>query len=308
MPFPDDQLPQLLLQLRGANPEQRGTAACLLGRLNRPIPEVIAGLRQAMESDPDSTVRMYASSAYYIQTRDGETFIDFIVNELRVNTDPVMLECMLNDIAAVKSLGVRALSECVRLLVHEEWGVRLRAAEALGNMGADAAPAVPALIATLPDETPSVRSGVAFALGHIGPAAADAVPALVELLQDENREVRSMASVALGRIGPPAGAARPALATAFKDPFWQVRCEAIRAITRIGQPYDRLLPALIEALTDEEGAVVGFAADAIAELGEHGRTAASALAAALLRVTHPSTRDRLRQAIARVSGHDEPPQ
>ncbi|MFN1208730.1 HEAT repeat domain-containing protein, partial [Enterococcus lactis] len=76
---------------------------------------------------------------------------------------------------------------------------RKAAAVALGDIGADARGAVPALRAALRDEDNGVRWSVAEALGHIGPGAEDAVADLAEALRDP--AIRVMAADALGGIG-----------------------------------------------------------------------------------------------------------
>jgi len=77
---------------------------------------------------------------------------------------------------------------------------RNAAAYAISGMGAEALPAVPALIAALKDPEPTVRFPVCIALREIGPAAKDAVPALTEALDDRNDDVAAMARKALIKI------------------------------------------------------------------------------------------------------------
>jgi len=67
---------------------------------------------------------------------------------------------------------------------------RLKAAETLGRIGPDAAPAVPALTRLLDDPDARVRKAAIRTLGQIGPAAKDAVPALVQTLLEEHSKSR----------------------------------------------------------------------------------------------------------------------
>jgi HEAT repeat protein len=80
---------------------------------------------------------------------------------------------------------------------------RRRAVGALGDLGADAVPAAPALAQALVDENPFVRQEAAEALGGIGPGAAAAVPALIEALDDPDPGVRKSAAAALAAIRGP---------------------------------------------------------------------------------------------------------
>lgn len=90
--------------------------------------------------------------------------------------------------------------------------VRLLAAWAVGSIGPDAAPAVPALIELLGDADPVTRLQACSALANIGPAAGPAEQRLRELLHDPNAEVRGYAQMALMEIGgstTPAGGVGP---------------------------------------------------------------------------------------------------
>src|SRR5580704_13436662 len=88
-----------------------------------------------------------------------------------------------------------------------------------GQIGPQAAEAVPALAGTLKDRRENARSSAAYALGQIGPQAAKAVPALAAALKDPEENVRRRAVYALGSIGPKAAEAVPALlATSLQTP------------------------------------------------------------------------------------------
>jgi hypothetical protein len=68
-------------------------------------------------------------------------------------------------------------------------------------------------VARLKDKSDPARWEAAFELGNLGAAAAPAVPALIEALKDESKGCRSHAIKALGKIGPGAKAAVPASQT-----------------------------------------------------------------------------------------------
>jgi HEAT repeat protein len=61
--------------------------------------------------------------------------------------------------------------------------MRRQAVETLSRIGPDAAKAVPDLTYALNDPDPIVRKTAARALGQIGAAAADAAPALIRFFQ-----------------------------------------------------------------------------------------------------------------------------
>jgi HEAT repeat protein len=116
----------------------------------------------------------------------------------------------------------------------------------LGELGAAAKVAVPALAIALADKNLSVRYFSGRALTKLGPDAREAVPALIAALRTfpggspelEGPEryfpdVRSVAAEALGAIGPMAKAAIPALKVATTDANWGVKAAAEQAIEKI---------------------------------------------------------------------------
>jgi HEAT repeat protein len=94
-------------------------------------------------------------------------------------------------------IGSPAVPACIALLKNNEWRVRYRAAEALGQIG-DARAYAP-LTTALGDEKDHVRYMAAKGLGLLGDSRA--VPHLGALQRDENEFVRRSAAISLGRIG-----------------------------------------------------------------------------------------------------------
>jgi HEAT repeats len=82
---------------------------------------------------------------------------------------------------------------------------------------------------------PAERRKAAGSLGQLGASAYPAVPALIEALADADAGVRRSAAEALGRIGPQADAAIPALTAALADPDPGVREDAARALAALGK-------------------------------------------------------------------------
>jgi HEAT repeat protein len=113
-------------------------------------------------------------------------------------------------------------------------GARKAAAAALGQLGADAAPAADALVGLLRHEDWSLRAEAARALGAIGPPGEPAVPALEKALADPEWLVRYRAAAGLGRMGPKAERAVAGLGKALKDSRDEVRSMAAEALGRVG--------------------------------------------------------------------------
>jgi HEAT repeat protein len=104
-------------------------------------------------------------------------------------------------------------------------------------MGSNAAGALNGLVRALDDPSAYVRALAADALGNIGPTAKPAVKPLSVHLRAANEQVFVLRSVAaaLGDIGPDAAAALPDLEQAVKMP--RVAYTAEEAIHRIkGEP------------------------------------------------------------------------
>ncbi len=94
----------------------------------------------------------------------------------------------------------RLLPDLIRALADSDGRVRGLAAQAIGEIGADASSAVPELVSLLKNPDEGSRTTACFALGRIGPAAKDALPALRAALADPSAYVRRVAQHAIVRI------------------------------------------------------------------------------------------------------------
>jgi hypothetical protein len=91
--------------------------------------------------------------------------------------------------------------DVMALLKEDSDAVKLAALDALGMMGASAAPAAEAMARALQDREPTVRCAAALALARVGPEARAAAPALVKALAASNDvQFLSLGIQALGRI------------------------------------------------------------------------------------------------------------
>jgi HEAT repeat protein len=92
---------------------------------------------------------------------------------------------------------------------------------------------LPTLITALQDSDADVRAWSAQAIGQIGPDAAKAVPDLITLLSNPDEGSRNSACIALRFIGPAAKKALPELNRALSSPSKDVRRFAALAIDSI---------------------------------------------------------------------------
>ena len=106
------------------------------------------------------------------------------------------------DVAAER--GPAAVADLAGFLGSDDALVRLRAAEALAEIGPSAKAAVDALKHALEDEDEywRVRRSAAFALGRMGGAAMDAVDVLKNAMNDPEESVADSAAEALQVICP----------------------------------------------------------------------------------------------------------
>jgi HEAT repeat protein len=190
-----------LFLLKDANPDIRLRAVTALGDLaeevRRVLPALGATLGDAALHDPDSSVRAEAVRAL-----------------LKAGPQP--------------ATEVAALADTL----HDKLDVvRFHAAIALGDLGRDARPAVPALIhASLWDEEPAVRVGAAMALLKVDGNRPLVLDVLSKALDDSNELVSWIAAEGLGEIGPQAREAVPALREALQRDF---RISLVRTSVRL---------------------------------------------------------------------------
>ena len=106
-----------------------------------------------------------------------------------------------NDPDIASLCGSKLVPSLVKILKHESWVVRIKAAESLGSMGIVAKPAIPALIEAVGDEIDLVKDEVVFALFRIESETKIAVPATITDLKNPDDKIRANAAEVLGRIG-----------------------------------------------------------------------------------------------------------
>jgi HEAT repeat protein len=124
---------------------------------------------------------------------------------------PILIESLADSrnsgkVATARALarlgGSDAVDALTKALKQESSSVRVWLASILGDLGPEAAEAVPVLIGILNTvgDRHSVWRDAAEALGKIGPAAREAVPRLKDLMREADPDLRFTAAVALGRL------------------------------------------------------------------------------------------------------------
>ncbi len=235
------------------------------------------------------------------------------------------------DHARPKDFDINDIGFRIEALKDPDRTVRGRSAEALGHLGPLAAPAVPALVAMLGDDsnllrrtvgealsrigpeavpaliaalktgTPIVRDEAAIALGQMSGSAPTAVPQLIVLLADAklDDEVRRASARALGLIGKVSVPAVTELLAALKADDFGLRSEAARALGKIGAEPAVVMPALIDLLRDPTHLVK---LESIRSLAAFGPAAQPAVAVLVELTQQTKAEVELRQAAVDTLG------
>ena len=179
---------------------------------------------------------------------------------------------------APASYWIKQLSATPQVPVQSEAEIRDRwyAVHALGQLGPEAAAAVPPLQDILADkyEFEYIRGGAAWALGRIGKAARPAVPLLIDTLTSKHVSVRRNSPLALAAIGgEEAKKAIPLIAKLLDDEDAGVEAAAAVALWQLDRD-PRAVPKLVAMLEKGKDAAPYQAAVALGRLGpEVGRIA-----------------------------------
>jgi HEAT repeat protein len=245
----------------------RANAADALGKIGVSSPDAVERLINATK-DENAAVRREAMTAL------GTAAVD---DDWKARITATLIDGLDDANPGVQVASLEGLNRLglpkAELLARELSDPRAAAMAAvlLGEMGPNAAPAVPALEKALnSDLPPEVKLQVIVAIGSVGAEAAVAAPALIEALSDQNPIVRYSAAYALGSIGPEAAASVEGLEklAASDNAFEQL--VATWALARV-QPDNRrrvatALDLLAQTLVGEDDRLRVAAARGLVEL------------------------------------------
>jgi len=132
----------------------------------------------------------------------------------------------------------------LQALNDEDSRIRSRAAEALGEIGTEAA--IPALLQALHDHEENVRDNATHALEELSSELA--IPGLLQALHHKDYDVRERAAYVLEQLG--SKAAIPGLLQALHYKDHDVQWTAACVLGQLGS--EAAIPALLEVLNDED--------------------------------------------------------
>ena len=268
-------VPVLIEALKQPEPAQRAAAASALGAMGRAAADAIKPLF-TLATASDAPVQAAALRAL-VALQAPPAQLKPLLQTALASPVPELRKTGAAGLAALggaASLGVDGLRE---LLADDDAAGRLAAVRAFGELAAEAAPAVPDLIARLGDAP--LQSAAMEALGKIGAPAAPAVPRLLEIAQNSANDVRATALTTFAGIGHAAAPALPMIYAALRDPSPELRVPAVPALSRVESDDAKIIAALTTALSDEIGRVRRPAAQALAQYGEKVRPAVPAIVA-----------------------------
>jgi HEAT repeat protein len=179
----------------------RQTAVQAIGKVGRVTPQIERALVQACY-DPDPVVRECAACIVGYRGSNNPDSVRAVESAL---ADKWTAGALLSGPAVSLyrfDFAPRTVADIIADLDRPYFQARYLAADALSKQGAQAQPAVPALIRLLNDPNQQVRGAAIRALGAIGPAASNAVPALEAKLSDESKLTQEAARAAIKRIKP----------------------------------------------------------------------------------------------------------
>src|SRR5262245_24829575 len=173
-------------------------------------------------------------------SRDAEPNLCQLQRDLRSDDTLARLQAA----ERLGQLGPRALPSLIECLGDDDRRTRDLACLSLSRIGPAAAPAVPALIRWLEQETDSrLRNSIIATLCCIGPGAVQAVSVLERGLEEPNAAVRELSCDTLGAIGGPAV---PALVRTLQSGDASMRKRAALALAQIGpDASDAIAPLMI---------------------------------------------------------------
>jgi HEAT repeat protein len=187
------------------------------------------------------------------------------------------------------STNVEVRREAIKHLIHSDLSPHL----------------LPEMRTALKDADGEVRSTAATAIGNLGAKAEPAVPALVtQLEKDPFKEARETAARALGRIGKAVPtdrtAVKPLKKAAAEDADPVTRTVALGALAMMGEDVAGQVTALRKFLSHDEALVRMKAAHALGMIGTPAKSAASEIAAVLEKETDAHRRGYVARALGNV--------
>ena len=265
-------------QLTSTEFRQQWHAAYVLGTLGPKAAMAVPALHAVLvevNSRNEYNNEYVRSVAVWALGRIGsaaESEIPFLVETMRSTKLLAMSRSTAEALGNFGPAAKPAVTELLKMLDKDDEITRVNAAVALWKIEGHPK-ALPALLEMLRHGNAFQAYRAAVALGQMEKESDVVAPALIEALHAPDADVRRAAARSLGQLGK---AAFPSLkkANALQTPDAEARRMVIEALSWMGRD---AAPALIAALQDTRPAVRRAAARALGNLGTDAQSARSAL-------------------------------
>ncbi len=177
---------------------------------------------------------------------------------------------------------------------------RRRAARELGQLGPEAATAIPNLLRALGDQDRMVRLHAADAVGKIGERSDEVVKALMQTVGDPDPQIRLVAVESIRELVPNPAELVPLAAELLEQEDQMLASRAVETIIMRGE---EAVPFLTEALKNDQAAY--WACLAIEELGETASATAPQLQSLLSTTDDPSLKIQAILALASIGSEGQ---
>ena len=242
-------VPALIKMLQSKNPRKRGTAAMHLGFHGAAAAPAFALLERATR-DQHWFVRAYATRALarldpLHRARACKTFV-LVMQDRHWMCRVYASEAL----GKIKSKAKQIVPLLARATQDANWQVRTNAFQGLGNLGMAAFPTMKRLLAANKSNIFRLYS-IVQAFGEMGPEAYPIIPQLIALFVKGNDPLKKNILIALEKIGLRQTSSLPPLITALNNKYWTIRSQAARTIATLGQKAAMVLPQLYKTLQDK---------------------------------------------------------
>jgi HEAT repeat protein len=295
-----DAAPELVAAMADPKPGVRQAAAWALGETDLASADVLSALRKSLD-DPHDPTRINAASSLVVLRAGAADVLPALLAGLKHSDDLLRKRSAwsLGEIGG--DLGKAAVAPLAEALGDSEAGVRIRAARALGTLGAAADLAgkvVEALVDVLKSGEAPARVAAAEVLEGLREEARPAIPALLERLADREGSTRFVAAWALASIdSTQAGGALPVLREALSHDDSSLRRKGAQGLGCLGAAATDAAPELVAAMADPKPGVRQAAAWA---LGETDLASADVLSALRKSLDDPHDPTRINAASSLV--------
>jgi HEAT repeat protein len=214
-PAASEAIPVLRLALNSSDPSIAIEAAEALGKIEPGSAPAVSRLLAFLSRSEQGLRRQAASALGKVGALDPA--VRTALQRAQADAAPRVRVAAAEALSRIDGEADSAIPVLRSVLLSHDVDAANDAARALGGMGRLARPAVPDLVAACNKKGPDtfsatpLREAAAEALGNIGPEAAQAIPVLRTIAATDRRSTRWAAARALRKIAPPQRPAAPNL-------------------------------------------------------------------------------------------------